>query len=218
MRSLSYPEVYKAFSILVHNAKNLPCRPSTPACVHWTFIILQYLRLARPTFIPCAPQCYLNAMFSFSGYAEVVEDLPPFLDDNLRKCLILQRINHYLSKRVFLTETTGPILRSSTRRARNRVEPQGERTTRAQAEIFVAEKLSIGHQKEQLEGMIEEEVELNRDTGDFDPIFFDTTFESYAICAMQANILQMPLITPEPTTVSPLLETARTKLKKMPRI
>ena len=110
-------------------------------------------------------------MFSFSGYAEVVEDLPPFLDDNLRKCLILQRINQYLSKRVSLTETTGPILRSSTRRARNRVEPQSECTSGAQAEIFVAEKRSIGHQKEQLKGMIEEEVEVNRDTGNIDPLF-----------------------------------------------
>lgn len=109
-------------------------------------------------------------MFSFSGHAEVLADLPPFLDDNFGKYLILRRIDQYLSKGVILKQLTGPV-RSSMRRTSDRIEPQDERTTWAQAEMFVAEELSNGYQEEQLEIMIEQECEVNHDNGEFDLLF-----------------------------------------------
>ena len=109
-------------------------------------------------------------MFSFSGHAEVLADLPPFHDDNLGKYLILRRINQCLSKSEILTQLTGPV-QSSMRRASNRIEPLDERTTWAQAEMFIVEKLSNGYEKEQLEIMIEQEREVDHDNGDFDPLF-----------------------------------------------
>ncbi|PVH73414.1 hypothetical protein DL98DRAFT_607483 [Cadophora sp. DSE1049] len=90
-------------------------------------------------------------MFSFTGYSEVLEDLPPFFENFL----------HLIA----------PIFRSPMRRPRERPEPQNVRATWAQAEMFVAYKLSIGYHEECLESMIEEEVNISRDTGDFDPLF-----------------------------------------------
>ncbi|KAH7390338.1 hypothetical protein BKA64DRAFT_757565 [Cadophora sp. MPI-SDFR-AT-0126] len=90
-------------------------------------------------------------MFPFPDFFQVAEDLPHFFEDFLHPM--------------------APPFRLRMRRPRERSEPQKVHATWAQAEIFVAYKLSIGYHEDCLENTIQEEVSISRNTGDFDPLF-----------------------------------------------
>ncbi|KAK0105466.1 hypothetical protein ONS96_004853 [Cadophora gregata f. sp. sojae] len=56
---------------------------------------------------------------------------------------------------------------------RNRPELQSKRVTWAEAESFVASKLSNGYHEKTLERMIKEEVDASGENGDYDPLFLE---------------------------------------------